>query len=181
MESPADVIALVYLVWTSGKNRFRSLLRRARMPRYAIALAVGVLYIWGFLIRPTTSPGVSSIFLGPTTETIITLLAVLTLMGSWVFGSDTTALAFTEAEVSMLFPAPLSRQALIRYKLFRAQIVVLLNALIWVFVLRKGGGPLPSFYRAISLWILFSTLSLHRLGAEALDDADAREAFLDDV
>ena len=35
-------------------------------------------------------------------------------MGSWVFGADTTALAFTQAEVSILFPAPLSRRALIR-------------------------------------------------------------------
>ena len=65
-------------------------------------------------------------------------------MGSWVFGSDTTALAFTQAELSFLFPAPLSRRALIGYKLFRAQIAVLINALIWVFVLRRGGGPLPA-------------------------------------
>ncbi len=39
----------------------------------------------------------------------------------------------------MLFPAPLSRRGLIGYKLFRAQIAVLINALIWVFVLRRGG------------------------------------------
>ena len=42
---------------------------------------------------------------------IVTLLAVLTLMGSWMFGSDATALAFTPAEVSMLFPAPHRRAA----------------------------------------------------------------------
>ena len=44
---------------------------------------------------------------------IVTLLAVLTLMGSWVFGADATALAFTQAEVSILFSAPLSRRRLI--------------------------------------------------------------------
>ena len=69
----------------------------------------------------------------------VTLLTVLTLMGSWVFGADATALAFTQAEVSMLFSAPFSRRRLIGYKLFRAQIAVLINSLIWVFVLRRGG------------------------------------------
>jgi hypothetical protein len=157
--------AFFYLVWSSGRNRFLSSVRRVRSPRYAAALIVGVLYLWGFLFRPTTSGAVTSIFVGPPTETVVTLLLVVTLMGSWVFGSDMTALAFTQAELSFLFPAPLSRRALIRYKLFRAQIVVLINALIWVFVLRRGGGPLPSMLRAISLWALFSTLNLHRLGA----------------
>ncbi len=109
--------------------------------------------------------GLASLFLGQGTEMVITLLSVLTLMGSWVFGADATALAFTQAEVSILFSAPLSRRRLIGYKLFRAQIAVLINSLIWVFVLRRGGTILPSPLRAISLWVLFSTLNLHRLGA----------------
>ena len=140
-------------------------MRRVRSPRYAAALLVGGLYIWAFLFRPMRTPGISSLFLGQGTEMIVTLLAVLTLMGSWVFGADATALAFTQAEVSILFSAPLSRRRLIGYKLFRAQIAVLINSLIWVFVLRRGGTILPSPLRAISLWVLFSTLNLHRLGA----------------
>ena len=96
---------------------------------------------------------------------LATLLLTLTLVSAWVFGSDTLALAFTQAEVSMLFPAPLTRRGLIGYKIFRAQIGVLINALIWVFILRRGGTALPSLLRTISLWVLFSTLNLHRLGA----------------
>ena len=140
-------------------------MRRVRSPRYAAALLVGGLYIWAFLFRPMRTPGIAWLFLGQGTEMIVTLLAVLTLMGSWVFGADATALAFTQAEVSILFSAPLSRRRLIGYKLFRAQIAVLINSLIWVFVLRRGGTILPSPLRAISLWVLFSTLNLHRLGA----------------
>jgi len=136
-----------------------------RSPRYAAALLVGGLYIWAFLFRPMRNTGLASLFLGQGTEMVITLLSVLTLMGSWVFGADATALAFTQAEVSILFSAPLSRRRLIGYKLFRAQIAVLINSLIWVFVLRRGGTILPSPLRAISLWVLFSTLNLHRLGA----------------
>jgi hypothetical protein len=162
------VNAFLYLTWTSARNRVWFQLRRVRSPRYAAALIVGVVYIWSFLLRPTSHTSTTSAFLGLPTEMLVTLFAVLTLMGTWVFGSDTTALAFTPAEVSLLFPGPLSRRQLIGYKLYRAQIAVLFNALIWVFVLRRGGTALPSPLRAIGIWALFSTLNLHRLGAAIL-------------
>lgn len=157
--------ALVYLVLTSGKNRWRAAMLRARRPRYAIALIVGILYVWAFLVRPMSRGPAMPGLVGQPTEMIVTVLAVLTLMGSWVFGSDATALAFSQPEVSLLFPAPLTRRSLIGYKLFRAQIAVLINALIWVYVLRRGGTALPPLLRAIGLWSLFSTLNLHRLGS----------------
>jgi hypothetical protein len=159
------VRALLYLVTTSAKNRWRAAMLRTRRPRYAIALVVGILYIWAFLLRPMgRGPAMPGLVSQPT-EMIVTVLAVVTLMGSWIFGSDSTPLAFSQAEVSFLFPAPLPRRSLIVYKLFRAQIAVLINALIWVFVLRRGGTALPPFLRAIALWTLFSTLNMHRLGA----------------
>jgi ABC-2 type transport system permease protein len=150
---------------TSAKNRWRAAMLRTRRPRYAAALVVGILYLWAFLLRPMgRGPAMPGLVSQPT-EMIVTVLAVLTLMGSWVFGSDSTPLAFSQAEVSFLFPAPLTRRSLIGYKLFRAQIAVLINALIWVFVLRRGGTALPPLLRAVSLWALFSTLNMHRLGA----------------
>jgi hypothetical protein len=166
--------ALLYLSWNSARNRFLSAFKRVRSPRYAAALVVGALYLWGFLWRPVTYPGATGFLLSQPSEMLITLLAVLTLMGPWVFGSDTLALAFTQAEVSMLFPAPITRRGLIGHKLFRAQITVLINAAIWVFVLRRGGNFLPSPLRAVGVWILFSTLNLHRLGA-ALVQASLKE------
>jgi hypothetical protein len=90
---------------------------------------------------------------------------MLTVLSTWVFGSDLMALAFNEAELSMLFPAPLSRRQLILYKLYRAQTGILINALIWVFLLKRGGSVIPAPLRALSFWVLFSTLNLHRLGA----------------
>ena len=163
--------AFLYLIWTSGRNRFLTALRRVRSPRYAAALLVGGLYIWSFLLRPNSGAAGISSLLGQPTEMIITVLLVVTLMGSWVFGSDTTALAFTQAELSLLFPAPLSRRALIGYKLTRAQIAVIINVLIWVFILRRGGTVLPAAMRAIAIWVLFSTLNLHRLGAALVRSA----------
>ncbi len=162
--------AFLYLVSHSARNRLLYQLKRARNPRYGIALVVAAFYIWAFLIRPSRV-GLGEIFLNRPGETIATLLLVITLSGAWVFGSDTLALAFTEAELSLLFPAPLSRRALIGYKLYRAQVAVVINALIWVFVLRRGGTALPAPLRAIGIWVLFSTLSLHRLAAALVRSA----------
>ncbi|MGE5732385.1 MAG: putative ABC exporter domain-containing protein [Gemmatimonas sp.] len=163
--------ALIYLTWTSARNRFVTAFRRVQSPRYAAALIVGGVYIWSLLFRSPNRGAAASFLLGRPSEALITLLMVLTLAGSWVFGADVTALAFTQAEVSMLFAAPLSRLQLVGLKLFRAQIAVLINALIWVFVLRRGGPYLPSPLRAFGLWIMFSTLNLHRLGAALVQSA----------
>jgi hypothetical protein len=86
------------------------------------------------------------------------------VLSSWIFGGDRSALAFSPAEVAFLFPAPLTRRALIGYKLYRAQMAILINALIWVILIRRGGAvPFP--VRAISFWLLFTTLNFHRLVA----------------
>ncbi|HEY4303344.1 MAG TPA: putative ABC exporter domain-containing protein [Gemmatimonadaceae bacterium] len=157
--------AFLYLATTSARNRFLSQFKRARNPRYAIALVFAGVYIWWFLLRPAHSAGIGEIFLTRPAETIVTLLIVLMLGGAWLFGSDKLALAFTPAEVSLLFQAPISRRSLTGYKLYRAQVAVLVNTLVWVFLLRRGNVHLPPLARALGIWVLFSTLNLHRLAA----------------
>jgi hypothetical protein len=165
--------AFTYLAWTSARNRFLSQFRRARNPRYALALVFAGLYIWWFLLRPSRT-GVGEVFLTPQAEAIATLLIVAMLSSAWVFGSDKLALAFTPAEVSLLFQAPISRRALTGYKLYRAQVAVLINTLVWVFLLRRGNVHLPPIARALGIWVMFSTLNLHRLAA-ALVQSSWRE------
>jgi hypothetical protein len=58
----------------------------------------------------------------------IFLLAYIAYL--WVVGTDKAALAFTEAEVSLLFTAPVSRRGLIVYKLVRAQVAVLTTSVL---------------------------------------------------
>jgi hypothetical protein len=87
------------------------------------------------------------------------------MLGGWVFSGEKMALAFSPAEVQFLFPGPLPRRALIGYKLFRSQLIILFNAVIWVFVLRRSGSVLAAPLRFVGTWMLFSNLSLHRLGA----------------
>jgi len=157
--------AFVYLTRTTLRNRFASQLRRLRNPRYAIALLLGVGYFWLILLRPAVQPGRASRLVWANAETLAALGILLLLLGPWVFKNERMALAFTPAEVQFLFTAPVTRRQLILYKLFRAQIVILLNALIWVFILRRSGSVLPALLRLVGTWMVFTNLSLHRLGA----------------
>jgi ABC-2 type transport system permease protein len=170
--------ALAFLISTSTRNRFRSQIRRIRNPRYALALVVGVAYFWFFLIRPSArgprGAGGPGILLGPSSEAIMPLLVLLFVSGTWLFGSDRSALAFSQAEVSMLFTAPISRRGLIAYKLVRAQLAVLINSLIFVFLLQRGNPRIPGVLAVMGMWVMLTTLNFHRLGA-ALVHASSTE------
>ncbi|MEO7039230.1 MAG: putative ABC exporter domain-containing protein [Gemmatimonadaceae bacterium] len=157
--------ALRYLLWHSARNRLRGQLARLKQPRYLLAVLAGALYFGTLLFNSRMpSPLVGSTS-SPPGQLIYTAIIFVTIASGWVFGSDRPALVFSEAEVQLLFPAPLSRGSLVRYKVAQAQIVVLFSVLIWVILLRRGGTSLPFWMRAISLWIILSTMYLHRVGA----------------
>jgi ABC-2 type transport system permease protein len=159
--------ALGYLAVRSARNRVMRQVRRLRRPRYAVALLLGVGYLWAVAVRqrppsagpPDVSPSV--------VELLAAVGVTLVLVYTWLFGSDRRALAFSRAEVTWLFPAPVTRAQLIRYKLLRGQFVVLFNVLLWTFLLSRdlAGGP---WRRAAAIWVLLTTLALHRLGAALL-------------
>lgn len=161
-----NLLAFAYLTWHTLKNRTWTRVRRARNPRYALSAIIGAVYFWFFLIH---NPGKVPQEIGSNFNDMWVVVAVLGLVmfaaSWWLFGGDKTTLAFSLAETSFLFPAPLSRRAIIGYKLFRAQLAILINAAIFIFLMRRGIGYLPSGYRAISLWMLFTTLNFHRVGA----------------
>jgi hypothetical protein len=144
--------------------------KRAKKPRYAIALLFGLAYlgfmVWGqIMARSIPGSSARSALLGASTEAIAPLGIAFMIGTLWLFGSDLAALAFSQAEVAMLFTAPVTRRELIIYKLVRMQIGVIISSLIWVFLLRRGGSELPALARLLTCWVLFATLGLHRLGA----------------
>jgi hypothetical protein len=158
--------AFAYLTWHTLKNRTWTRIRRARNPRYAISAIIGAVYFWFFLIHnPSQVPRTIGGNFNDMWVVIATLGLVIFATSWWLFGGDRTTLAFSLPETSFLFPAPLSRRAIIGYKLFRAQLAIMINAAIFIFLMRRGIGYLPSGYRAISLWTLFTTLNFHRVGA----------------
>ena len=155
--------ALWYLIRTSAANRLRRQLARLRQPRYALAFALGLLYFWFFFLRANGPRAMSdpAAFAG---LGIAALFVIAYLAWSWIAGSDRTALAFTRAEVALLFPAPISRRGLILYKLARTQFGILVSVLVWSVILNRAGEPLASLTRGVGLWVALTTLSLHRLG-----------------
>ncbi len=157
--------AFVYLIFNTTRNRVMSQVRRLKQPRYAIGLVLGLLYFYSLFFRRRAFGGVGrSPFLGDTVETLAPIFVLLLAAGIWIFGGDRSALAFSEAEVAMLFTAPVPRRGLIIYKLVRTQLLLALNALIWVFLLGRGNSSIPSALTAIGIWSVFTTFSLHRMG-----------------
>ncbi len=163
--------ALPFLVARTVRNRFSAQVRRLRSPRYVIAVAVACGYFFLLLHRPTDEGvGVPAV-LPPGQGAGRTELALMSAVGLalfaakwWLIGSSNAALAFSPAEVQFLFPAPLSRRTLVLYRIGRAQIPLLVSALFITFLARRAGASLPVGLRVLSVWMLFSTLSLHQMG-----------------
>ena len=163
------IAAALYLFGATVRNRGRRLARQLRSPRYAIAILVGVAYL-GLVFfgqrhgRPTGPPG-------PSLAAVGTLVLAAIVFKWWLFGADRSALAFSPAEIQFLFPAPLSRAQVLGYKLARNQVLILFNAVLWTVLFWRGGPGLGALPHLLGLWLCFSTLSLHRLGAALTRDS----------
>ncbi len=154
-----------YLIGRSTANRLSRQFRRLRQPRYAIALALGLAYLWFLILRQRPERPAPELFEQRWVELAGAVAVAAVVAWSWIFTVERRVLAFTPAEVTFLFPAPLSRRQLIHFKLLRSQLVILFNVLLWTLVLsydRLGASAWP---RAAGVWVLLTTLSLHRLGA----------------
>jgi hypothetical protein len=154
-----------YLAGRSAYNRLARQLRHLRSPRYLAALLFGLAYIWSMVVSQSPTPAV-----GETPNPwALELVGALLLMGavawSWIFGVERRVLAFTPAEVTFLFSGPVSRSGLIQFKLLRNQLLILFNALLWTLILSRERFGVSPWLRVISIWVLLTTLSFHRLGA----------------
>jgi hypothetical protein len=156
--------ALAYLTVRSVLNRVAYRAAQLRRPRYLLAFALGLAYVWAVLgtDRPRSLP--ETALVARSTELLGAVLLVGVAAWSWTFGSERRALAFSPAEVTFLFPAPLTRRALIHYKMARLQLLILFNVAIWTLILGRQAG-VSGWRRALALWVLLSTIALHRTGA----------------
>ncbi|HXE57432.1 MAG TPA: putative ABC exporter domain-containing protein [Gemmatimonadales bacterium] len=154
-----------YLTARTVRNRVARELRHLRSPRYVIAFLLGGGYVSLVLFPPGATGAAPR---APNAEWV-ELVGAVALAGvvawGWVFGRERRVLTFAPAEVQFLFPAPITRRELIRYKLLRAQLVILFNSVLWTVILVRERIGVSPWLRAVSLWVLLSTLQLHRLGA----------------
>jgi len=166
------ISALLYLQFHSVRNRLMARLRRLKRPKYLVGALIGGVYFAFYFSWLITMPGpnrggsFSSLDAsGDLTawENLGAAILFFVMLLGWVLPNERNALAFTEAEVAFLFPAPISRRGLIQYKILRSQTGILFStiflALIWG-RWRTGGHFWISL---LGWWVIFSTLNLNRL------------------
>lgn len=177
--------ALLYLRFTSFANWLIARVRRLRQPKYLIGAIVGCAYFYFFFFRPLGEHSRPALAMSeeardamemataalpadwlPATTALgaLTFLTFISFM--WVVPAQRAALGFTEAEIAFLFPAPITRRALVHFRLISSQLRSLVGAAVmmlfsnrWAFV---GGNALT---HAIGWWFIFSALNLHFSGA----------------
>jgi ABC-2 type transport system permease protein len=154
-----------YLILTSARNRLRQRIKRLRNPRYAFALVLGIAYVYTVYLRPSShQPRVDEV-LGDNVIALLPLVTLAFVAWTWLSGGDQSALAFTEAEVTLLFTAPVSRRTLVLYKIARTQLKIILTSVVWTLVLRQSATWTSTLAHMASYWVMLSTLNLNRLGA----------------
>jgi hypothetical protein len=153
------------LLWLTAhdlRNRWVKRLQRLREPRYALAMIAGLVYFWVVFFRPGRPAPLAGATQG-SAQLLYTVAIACIVASFWLFGEGKAPLNFSQAEVQLLFPAPITRRDLVLLKLLQAQIVIALSTVMWLVLL--GGSARAMWLRGLSLWVLFATLHLHRVGA----------------
>jgi len=159
--------ALFFYQWNSWRNRLVLRIRRMRQPKYLFGGIVGALYFYWYFIRNLSRAGAGGARMqmhpqiGLTIAPLILLVMVLLV---WIIPHARAALAFTEAEVAFLFPAPISRRTLIHFKLLKSQAAILFSGVFITLIGRSWGAGNPIFH-TLGWWVVFATYNLHLMGS----------------
>lgn len=163
------ISALFYLQLHSVVNRTLARLRRLRQPKYLLGGIVGAIYFYFYFLRYAFSTGKGAQFPGAAAidpfliELIAASVLGFILLLAWMVPHQRAALAFSEAEVAFLFPAPISRKGLIHFKLLRSQSAIIFSVFIFTLIFNRFGGK--AWIHAVGWWIILSTINLHLLGS----------------
>ena len=131
---------LFYLRATSFRNAVVSRVMRLRQPKYLFGAVIGIAYFYfaffrGFR-RPPVGTAANMANAMPidqvTAFVILGALSILVFFAlCWMWSRERAALAFSEAEIAFLFPAPVPRKTLIHYRLLGSHFRLVLTALIF--------------------------------------------------
>ncbi|MCX6955491.1 MAG: hypothetical protein NTV51_25360 [Verrucomicrobia bacterium] len=177
--------ALLYLRLTSLKNQIVTRAKRLRQPKYFLGALAGLAYFYFIFFRHLGGPpggrgtkraaAAQALNTLPAPEALAATLPLVAAFGAllllviavlaWLLPSD-RSLRFTEAEIAFLFPAPVTRRALINFKLLSSQFSILFTSLFFTLISNRwsflGGNAVM---HAFGWWFVLSTLNLHYTGA----------------
>ena len=161
--------AFLFLLSRSFVNRMKSRLKRLKQPKYLIGAIFGLLYLWGYFFQFLFSSGRSGNYVlegaGSIIENLGAMILFMLAVGAWIFPHQRAALVFSEAEIAFLFPAPVSRRALIHYKLLKSQIAILFTVLLLTLLTGRFFTNAHAWMNVVGWMVILSTLNLHFLGA----------------
>ncbi len=166
----APVNALGYLVTRSFVNGIIFRLRRLRQPKYLLGAILGAAYFYFYFGKilggsrsPFTARGAPGGLFGPDVAAAILFIATIVL--SWILPASRAALAFTEAEIAFLFPAPIRRRTLVIMRLVKSQAALLFFSAFMTLITGRFHLGAEAWLRVGGWWIIMNTLNLHRIGA----------------
>ena len=166
--------ALLYLQVHSFRNRLVARLKRLRKPKYLIGGIVGGLYFYFYFFRfflfggragKTAAAGVLPTDFSAVAESVGAMVLLVMVAWAWIIPHARAALAFTEAEVAFLFPAPVTRRTLIHFKLLKSQAGILFTTLFLTLLSGRFARGGSVWIHATGWWVIFSTLNLHFLAS----------------
>jgi hypothetical protein len=159
--------ALLYFRLASAKGWLTSRLRRLKQPKYLVGAVIGFAYIWFFFLGPVAQNGARPRGAPPAemlsfVPDVAAAGLLLLIAFNWIFPRGRAGLTFSEAEIAFLFPAPISRHALIHYRLLSTLGKLLLTALIMALVSSRWAvSGASGLLRATAWWVALGTVSLH--------------------
>lgn len=162
--------ALAYYLLVSMKNRALARWKRLRQPRYFVSALAGLGYLVLVFQRQIFSPARSAApapFVAevvPAVETMLAILLMVAVLVPWLWPGKGRVLRFSEAEVQFLFPAPLSRRSLVRYRLAAWQPGILFGVVITGLVFGRSGFFTHTFFLVAGLWTVYSFLVVYNTG-----------------
>ena len=165
--------AFLFLLARSWKNRVRARLRRLRRPGYLVSVLAGFAYLLFVLFlyqpfsrtppipqsNPALDPGVQMLV-----EAGFATMLLAAVLFEWFF-ANTSAPLFSEAEVQFLFPAPVTRGALLNYRIANAQIGIWFGSMVSTAIFGAGRLFPNLVFPLIGIWLVYTFLYLFRVAA----------------
>ncbi|MFI5119965.1 MAG: putative ABC exporter domain-containing protein [Thermoanaerobaculia bacterium] len=165
--SPSPLPLVFFAAKRMLGNAAKKKLVRLRQPRYMVGFLVGAAYFAMLFLRPGhVGPRAAPARLPGHMDEILLVAGAVALAAAalltWLFRKGQPSLGLSEAEIQFLFPAPVSRRALLHYALLKAQLPVFLSALILTLVSgRRGSGA--AILTGAGLWLLLTAVHFHNL------------------
>ncbi len=172
------LVASLYLLLCSTRNRIRVRLRRLREPRYLVGALVGAAYLYFSFFarvrgthaarragRSRGQEAAAALLLAyqPTVLGLGGLALLVSALLSWLFPFGSSLLEFSQAEIAFLLPAPVSPRQLMTHRLIRSQVRLLFGGAIAALVYPSTSAAVRVRV-GLAIWLLLVTGKVYFTG-----------------